>query len=77
MNIDKLIEEKSVDYGRPELFFGALSEIWTHILGKKVSTTDAVAMMVVFKALRAANNPDLKDSWVDIQGYGKIGESLK
>jgi len=77
MSIEELIELKGKDYGRPELFFGALSEIWTQMLGKKISTTEAVAMMVAFKALRAANNPDLKDSWVDIQGYGKIGEDLK
>ena len=76
MSIEELIELKGQDYGRPELFFGALSEIWTQMLGKKISTTEAVAMMVAFKALRAANNPDLKDSWVDIQGYGKIGEDL-
>ena len=77
MDVEELINAKGEDYGRPELFFGALSEIWTSMLGKKISTADAVAMMVAFKALRATNNPDLKDSWVDIQGYGKIGEDLK
>ena len=77
MNVEELIEAKGEDYGRPELFFGSLSEIWTSMLGKRISTTDAVAMMVAFKALRATNNPGLKDSWVDIQGYGKIGEDLK
>ncbi len=76
MDVEELINAKGEDYGRPELFFGALSEIWTNMLGKKISPTDAVAMMVAFKALRATNNPDLKDSWVDIQGYGKIGENL-
>ncbi len=76
MDVEELIHAKGEDYGRPELFFGALSEIWTNMLGKKISPTDAVAMMVAFKALRATNNPDLKDSWVDIQGYGKIGEDL-
>jgi|TARA_Y100000361_G_scaffold152029_1_gene170598 hypothetical protein len=76
MDVEELINAKGEDYGRPELFFGALSEIWTNMLGKKISPTDAVAMMVAFKALRATNNPDLKDSWVDIQGYGKIGEDL-
>lgn len=77
MNVEELIEQKGEDYGKPELFFSALSEIWTSMLGKRISTTDAVAMMVAFKALRATNNPGLKDSWVDIQGYGKIGEDLK
>tara|TARA_R110001632_G_scaffold173108_1_gene292512 strand:+ start:525 stop:758 length:234 start_codon:yes stop_codon:yes gene_type:complete len=77
MNVEELIEQKGEDYGKPELFFGALSEIWTSMLRKRISTTDAVAMMVAFKALRATNNPGLKDSWVDIQGYGKIGEDLK
>jgi len=77
MNVEELIEQKGEDYGKPELFFGALSEIWTSMLGKRISKSDAVAMMVAFKALRATNNPSLKDSWVDIQGYGKIGEDLK
>jgi len=77
MNVEELIEQKGEDYGKPELFFGALSNIWTEMLGKQIKPTDAVAMMVAFKALRATNNPGLKDSWVDIQGYGKIGEDLK
>tara|TARA_R110000772_G_scaffold208040_1_gene318525 strand:+ start:1648 stop:1878 length:231 start_codon:yes stop_codon:yes gene_type:complete len=76
MSIEELIELKAKDYGKPEYFFGSLAEMWTQMLGKHISTTDAVAMMVVFKALRATNNPDHKDSWVDIQGYGKIGEDL-
>lgn len=76
MDVEELINQKGQDYGKPELFFGALSEIWTSMLGKKISTADAVAMMVAFKALRATNNPDLKDSWIDIQGYGKIGQDL-
>ena len=33
-------------------------------------------MMVVMKAKRVMNNQDHNDSWVDIQGYGKIGEDL-
>ena len=77
MDVEELIEQKGEDYGKPELFFGALSKIWTEMLGKQISKSDAVAMMVAFKALRATNNPALKDSWVDIQGYGKIGEDLK
>jgi|TARA_R110000824_G_scaffold85061_1_gene211625 hypothetical protein len=76
MSIEELIALKGKDYGKPEYFFGSLAEMWTQMLGKQISTTDAVAMMVVFKALRAANNPDLRDSWIDIQGYGKIGEDL-
>jgi len=76
MNVEELIEQKGQDYGKPEYFFDALSTIWTAMLGKRISKTDAVAMMVAFKALRAANNPGLKDSWIDIQGYGKIGEDL-
>tara|TARA_R100000664_G_scaffold11765_1_gene18998 strand:- start:827 stop:1072 length:246 start_codon:yes stop_codon:yes gene_type:complete len=77
MTIEELIEMKGKEYGKPEHFFGALAEIWTHMLGKKISTTEAVAMMVAFKALRATNNPDIRDSWIDIQGYGKIGENMQ
>ena len=74
--IEKLIEKKGEDYGRPDFFWGSLAEIWTNMLNKHVSPKQAVAMMIALKALRAYHNVDHNDSWVDVQGYGKIGEDI-
>lgn len=76
MSIEELIELKAKDYGKPEYFWGAVAEIWTHMLGKHVSPKQCIAMMIVMKAKRVMNNEDHKDSAIDIQGYGKILEDL-
>jgi hypothetical protein len=76
MSIEELIELKAKDYGKPEYFWGSIAEIWTSVTGKHFSPKQVIALMVIMKAKRAFNNPDHNDSWVDIQGYGKIGEDL-
>ena len=76
MSIEELIELKAKDYGKPEYFWGAVAGIWTEMLGKHVSPKQCMSMMVAMKAMRVMNNQDHNDSWVDIQGYGKIGEDL-
>jgi len=75
-NLDKLIDEKGKDYGRPIDYFSALAQMWGAMLGKTISTNQVVAMYVAAKSLRGFNNPDHYDSFLDISGYGKIGCDL-
>ena len=80
MNIEELIKLKSEDYGNAEEFWTSVAIMWSELIDwskKEITAEQAITMMVTMKAKRATNNPALKDSWVDIQGYGKIGEDLK
>ena len=72
-DIDKLIKEKGEDYGEPLSFFSKLAIIYSEMIGKHISTNQVVAMFMVMKSLRAFNNPDHVDSYLDAMGYSKIG----
>ena len=71
-NLEKLIKQKGIDYGEPITFFSQLSQMWSAMIGKQLSTNQVVAMFLVMKALRGFNNPDHLDSFLDAQGYSKI-----
>jgi hypothetical protein len=72
-DIDKLIKEKGEDYGQPLSFFSKLANIYSEMIGKNITTNQVVAMFMVMKSLRAFNNPDHQDSYLDAMGYSKIG----
>mgnify|MGYP003144127686 CR=1 FL=1 len=76
MEIDKILEEKGLEYGRPDIFMGQLAQVWGAMLGKTLSTTQVVAMMVAFKAIRGCNNPGHQDSFLDAHGYSKIAMDI-
>jgi len=75
-NLDRLIEEKAKEYGKPIDYFSSLAEMWGAMLCTTLSTNQVVAMYVAAKSLRGFNNPDHYDSFLDIAGYGKIGCDL-
>ncbi len=72
-NIDEVIKEKGQDYGNPLSFFSTLALIYSSMIGKNLSTNQVVAMFMIMKSLRAFNNPDHLDSFLDAMGYSKIG----
>jgi len=76
MDIDKLIEEKGNDYGKPEYFFSQLAEVWSAMTGKHIRPIECVAMMIAFKNIRLINNPELEDTYKDLLGYSTIAENL-
>jgi|TARA_R100000231_G_scaffold50965_4_gene43136 hypothetical protein len=73
IDIDKTIEQKGKDYGNPLSFFSSLAVIYSQMIGKTISTNQVIAMFMVMKSLRAYNNPDHQDSFLDAMGYSKIG----
>tara|TARA_R100000329_G_C7612487_1_gene217407 strand:+ start:1155 stop:1439 length:285 start_codon:yes stop_codon:yes gene_type:complete len=73
IDIDKTIEEKGKDYGKPLSFFSTLAVMYSEMIGKTITTNQVIAMFMVMKSLRAYNNPDHQDSFLDAMGYSKIG----
>lgn len=75
-NLDKILKQKSEDYGDYEHFWAQVAQIWTAMIGKNISTNQAVAMMIAMKSVRGFNNPDHHDSFLDAGGYSQIGQSI-
>ena len=81
-DIKDIIHERGLRYGKPEDFNNQLKLVWTGMLGRKLkpneslSSSECVAMMPAFKALRCMNNENYVDSWVDAAGYAHIGETF-
>jgi hypothetical protein len=74
--------DREKTYGHPSRNLGVVAQMWTaYLVGSKAITTentigakDVAAMMVLLKTARLANNPDHRDSLVDICGYAALIE---
>jgi len=75
--VDELIHERGLRYGSPDRFMTQLAEVWSSIVGVKISPQRVAIMMLFFKLIRLWNNPSHEDTQQDIQGYLKIVEILK
>lgn len=69
--------KRNDDYGKPENNFGAIAELWSVYLGKKVNAVDVAMLMTLLKVARVKSNHGGVDSYIDIAGYaacaGEIG----
>jgi hypothetical protein len=76
-------------YGGAENNFERIARFWTahlanrygdhkklHLGPPKLDGTDVAIMMILLKAARLANDPEHRDSWVDIAGYAACGGTL-
>jgi len=73
LNVDRQDE-----YGNSHDTHRRIAAMWNQIVpqGGRVRPQDVALMMIAVKVIRAAKNPDHKDSWVDIAGYAAIGGSM-
>jgi hypothetical protein len=82
IDTDEVINERGKHYGTPGEFFEQLSGVWNGLLRKKfkqgqsLSKEECVALFICMKGLRAFNNSNHLDSWVDAAGYADIGHAL-
>jgi len=73
--------ERALNYGKPEANFARIAVLWNaynHIRAKdqgiedhnfQVTEWDVANIMILMKIARTMNQPNHKDSWVDIAGY--------
>ena len=82
IDTDEVISERGKHYGKPDDFFEQLRQVWGGLLMRKLRPHEAltreecVAMFLCMKGLRAFNNPNHLDSWIDAAGYADIGHAL-
>ena len=68
-----VLSDRNDQYGEPEDSFSAIAGMWSVYLGRPVSSCDVACMMALLKIVRAKQNPQHDDSWVDIAGYAACG----
>jgi len=79
---DIIYGDREKTYGHPSKNLRAIAEMWTaYLVASRAITTennigakDVAAMMVLLKTARLANDPDHRDSLVDICGYAALIE---
>jgi hypothetical protein len=71
--------DREKTYGHPSKNLVTIALMWNAYLGAKANKDtlgpkDVAAMMVLLKTARLANNPEHRDSLVDICGYAALIE---
>ncbi len=65
---------RDTQYGGPEENFERIAQIWSVILGIKITREDVAMCMVGLKVARYASKSGFQpDTWVDIAGYAGCG----
>lgn len=62
-------------YGHASKSFQRIANVWTEILGSKVTPHQVALCMIGLKLLRESNKP-ARDNRVDICGYAELADQL-
>ena len=69
--------DREKDYGSATKNFSNIAAMWSVILGKEITKEQVVQCMIALKQCRLLNQPDHRDSWIDICGYAGVWEKIK
>lgn len=67
---------RQLDYGPPEYSFAVIGELWSAILGEKVTPQQVALCLAGLKIARLTENDAHADSWIDLAGYAALGAEL-
>lgn len=65
------------EYGNKTENFQRIADLWSPIIGVKVTRAQVAMMMIQVKMARLITSPDHEDSWVDAIGYAAIGAEVQ
>jgi hypothetical protein len=71
--------DREKTYGHPSKNLKTIAKMWNAFLeartsGNELNAKDVASMMILLKTARLANNPEHRDSVVDICGYAALIE---
>jgi len=70
--------DREKTYGKPSRNLDCIAKMWNAYLdtidGRQLTNKDVAVMMVLLKSARLANDPEHRDSLVDICGYAALVE---
>lgn len=68
--VKEILEERQIHHGDFYSNFVTIGKIWAALLGiKEIEPYKVALMMDAFKTVRAFNNPEHEDNWLDKLGY--------
>jgi len=74
--IKEILEEREMYHGDFYFNFVAIGKIWGALLGiESIEPYKVALMMDSFKTVRAFNNPEHEDNWLDKFGYTQHAQS--
>jgi hypothetical protein len=73
---DCICRDRNATHGAPENSFGAIARLWSARLGIHITPAKAAILLSDLKTVRAWDNPDHDDNWVDGAGYMACGGEL-
>ena len=71
-----VLKDRAATHGPVENSFATIAKIWSARLGVEIRADQVAIMMIDLKGVRAWNNPQHLDNWVDMAGYGACGGEL-
>lgn len=76
-NVTVALSERGSVYGDVSENHQRIADIWSVILGQRVTAKQAILCMAAVKVARLVETPDHTDSWVDLAGYAALGVEVK
>jgi len=73
---DCVCRDRQATHGAPENSFGKLAAVWSARLGIDITPAQTTILLSDLKTVRAWDNPDHADNWVDGVGYMACGGEL-
>lgn len=74
--INEILEQRQMNHGDFYSNFLTIGKMWGALLGIEAIEPYKVALMMdAFKTVRAFNNPEHEDNWLDKFGYTKHAQS--
>lgn len=71
-----ITKDREEEYGRPEVSFNRIADLWSAYLRTRLDAKDVALMMILLKVARAKNGAHRDDTYVDIAGYAALAGEL-
>ena len=65
--------ERANDYGNAYDNHNRIAQLWSVVLGIKVTAQTVALCLILVKVARLITSPNKLDSWIDIGGYTALG----
>lgn len=68
--------DRASSYGDAQQSFQRIADLWTPLLGKKITAMDVARCMIAMKLSRSITSKK-RDNWVDVVGYAPLASDIE
>lgn len=69
--------DREQTYGTPAKTLNQIARLWSAYLDTEITAHEVCDMMILLKIARLQNNPEHRDSLVDVAGYAALKERIQ